>query len=96
MDDYRDRCRQHYKMNPETISDMCKKAERMKQRKISAEQLAEANRKHDEQFSAVDVQYSKAVKNSVYSTADTPAEAGRPMRAHLGMTTKPTGKDRLF
>jgi len=31
MDDYRNRCRQHYKMNPETIQAMCKKAERMKQ-----------------------------------------------------------------
>ena len=31
MDEYRDRCRQHFKMNPETIQAMCKKAERMKQ-----------------------------------------------------------------
>ena len=30
-DEYTKRCRQHYKMNPETINDMCKKAERMKQ-----------------------------------------------------------------
>lgn len=68
----------------------------MKRKAPTAEQIAEANRKHDEQFNHRDRQYSKAVKNSVYSTADTPVEAGRPMRAHLGMTTKPTGKDRLF
>ena len=30
-DEYRNRCRQHFKMNPETIQSMCKKAERMKQ-----------------------------------------------------------------
>ena len=30
-DEYTKRCRQHYKMNPETINDMCKKAEKMKQ-----------------------------------------------------------------
>ena len=30
-DEYTKRCRQHYKMNPETINDMCKKAEQMKQ-----------------------------------------------------------------
>ena len=30
-DEYRNRCRQHFKMNPETIQAMCKKAERMKQ-----------------------------------------------------------------
>ena len=40
-DEYRNRCRQHFKMNPETINDMCKKAEQMKQRNITAEQLAE-------------------------------------------------------
>jgi len=68
----------------------------MKRKEPTAEQIAEANRKHDEQFNKNDRVFSKAVKNSVYSTADTPVEAGRPMRAHLGMTTKPTGKDRLF
>ena len=31
-DEYRNRCRQHFKMNPETINDMCKKAEQMKQK----------------------------------------------------------------
>jgi len=30
-DEYRNRCRQHFKMNPETIQSMCKKAEQMKQ-----------------------------------------------------------------
>ena len=30
-DEYTKRCRQHYKMNPETINDMCKNAEKMKQ-----------------------------------------------------------------
>ena len=29
-DEYTKRCRQHYKMNPETIQSMCKKAEKMK------------------------------------------------------------------
>ena len=59
-------------MNPETINDMCKKAERMKQRKITAEQLAEANRKHDEQFNSNDRVFSKAVKNSVWTEKPTP------------------------
>lgn len=71
-DEYRNRCRQHFKMNPETINDMCKKAERMKQRKITAEQLAEANRKHDEQFNSNDRVFSKAVKNSVWTEKPTP------------------------
>lgn len=72
MDEYSKRCRQHYKMNPDTLSDMCKKAERMKQRKITAEQLAEANRKHDEQFNSNDRVFSKAVKNSVWTEKPTP------------------------
>ena len=53
-DEYRKRCRQHFKMNPDTIQEMYKKADRMKQRRITAEQLAEANRLHDEQFNSND------------------------------------------
>lgn len=72
MDEYSKRCRQHYKMNPDTLSDMFEKAEQMKQRKISAEQLAEANRLHDEQFNSNDRVFSKAVKNSVWTEKPTP------------------------
>ena len=71
-DEYRNRCRQHYKMNPETLNAMYEKADRMKQRKISAEQLAEANRLHDEQFNSNDRVFSKAVKNSVWTEKPTP------------------------
>ena len=59
-------------MNPDTLSDMFEKAEQMKQRKISAEQLAEANRLHDEQFNSNDRVFSKAVKNSVWTEKPTP------------------------
>ena len=71
-DEYRKRCRQHFKMNPDTIQEMYKKADRMKQRRITAEQLAEANRLHDEQFNSNDRVFSKAVKNSVWTEKPTP------------------------
>lgn len=71
-DQYKKHCRQHFKMNPDTMQEMYKKADRMKQRKITAEQLAEANRKHDEQFNSNDRVFSKAVKNSVWTEKPTP------------------------
>ena len=44
----------------------------MKRKAPTAEQIAEANRKHDEQFNHRDRQYSKAVKNSVWTEKPTP------------------------
>ena len=97
LKEYEKMLRQQFKIDLKTLKAMSKKADEMKKRKApTAEQIAEANRKHDVQFNKNDRAFSKAVKNSVYTNADTPVEAGRPMRPHLGMTTKPTGKDRLF
>ena len=63
-----------------------------KRKAPTIEEIRAANAKHDAQYSKDDRMYSKQVYNNIF-TIDGPrmdANAGQPMRAHLGMTTQPT------
>ena len=62
-----------------------------KRKAPTIEEIQAANAKHDAQYSKDDRRYAKQDHNNFFTTEGPRmnADAGQPMRAHLGMTTRP-------